>query len=159
LSLDNHASDDHGGAVTDPRLVEALERMVEGAVGLTTLALSEFAPAAELTLPQWRALVVVVRADGIRIGELGGRVGMGLSSASRLVRRLERRGLVTTERDESDRRGTIARPTTHGVQLWEHLVDYRRQAIARLLDDLTSPLPSELADEMQRVEQAFARYA
>jgi DNA-binding MarR family transcriptional regulator len=159
LPLDNLTDDDLGGAVTDPRLIEALERMVERAVGLTTVALGECMPAAELTLPQWRTLVVVVQADGARIGEIGGRVGIGLSSASRLVQRLERRGLVATERDEADRRGTIARPTTRGIQLWEHLVDYRRRVIAQLLDELPSPLPPELADGVLQVERAFARYA
>jgi DNA-binding MarR family transcriptional regulator len=145
--------------VADPLLVEALERMVVGAVGMTTVALAEFAPAAELTLPQWRALLVVARADGIRIGEVGNRVGMGLPSASRLVRRLERRGLVTTARDESDRRGTIVRPTPMGIQLWKHLVDYRRRMIADLLDELPTPPSRDLASQLEQVERAFARYS
>jgi DNA-binding MarR family transcriptional regulator len=147
------------GVTADPRLVEALERLVVGAVGITTLALAECAPAAELTLPQWRALLVVARADGVRIGEIGSRVGMALPSASRLVRRLERRGLVSTARDESDRRGTIVRPTAAGLELWEHLVQYRRRMIADLLDTLPAPLPVELVGALERLERAFARYA
>jgi DNA-binding MarR family transcriptional regulator len=145
--------------MADPRLVEALEGLVVGAVGLTTVALAEFAPAADLTLPQWRALLVVSRADGVRVGEVGERVGMALPSASRLVRRLERRGLVTTARDETDRRGTIVRPTAAGLQLWRSMVGYRRQLIADLLDALPAPLPADLADELERVEGAFARYS
>jgi DNA-binding MarR family transcriptional regulator len=148
-----------GGDMADPRLVEALERLVVGAVGLTTVALAEFAPAAELTLPQWRALLVVARADGVRVTEIGTRVGMALPSASRLVRRLERRGLVTTARDETDRRGIIVRPTAAGLELWRDLVDYRRRLIADLLDTLPAPLPAGLADDLERVERAFARYA
>ena len=145
--------------MADPRLVESLERLVVGAVGITTVALAECAPAADLTLPQWRALLVVARGDGVRIGEIGTRVGMGLPSASRVVRRLERRGLVTTARDESDRRGTLVHPTAAGLQAWEHLVQHRRRMIADLLDALPVPLPADLADELERLEQAFARYA
>ena len=145
--------------MADARLVEALERLIVGAVGMTTVALAEFAPAAELTLPQWRALLVVARADGVRVSEIGTRVGMTLPSASRLVRRLERRGLVTTARDEADRRGTIVRPTAAGLQLWRDLVDYRRRLIADLLDALPAPVPAGLAGELECVESAFARYA
>lgn len=144
--------------MADPRLVEALERLIVAAVGMTTVALAEFAPAAELTLAQWRALLVVARADGVRIGEIAARVDMGLPSASRLVRRLERRGLVTTERDEADRRGTIVRATGTGLQLWKSLVDYRRRMIADLLDDVPVSLPVDLADHLELVERAFARY-
>ena len=49
--------------MADRVLVEALERLVVGAVGMTAVALAEFTPAAELTLPQWRALLVVARAE------------------------------------------------------------------------------------------------
>lgn len=144
--------------MADPRIVIALEHMVVGAVGITTVALAECAPAAELTLPQWRALTVVARTDGIRIGEVGSRVGMGLPSASRLVRRLERQGLVTTERDETDRRRQIVRPTPTGQQLWHDLLEYRRRLIADLLDEMPVPVPPELADELELVARAFARY-
>ena len=145
--------------MADRELVEALERLVVGAVGMTTVALAEFTPAAELTLPQWRALLVVARADGVRIGEIGSRLGMAPPSTSRLVRRLERRGLVTSARDEADRRGTIVRPTTLGLQLWANLVDYRRRLIADLLDTMPAPLPVDLADELEQLDRAFARYA
>ena len=145
--------------MADPRLVEALERIVVAAVGVTTVALAAFAPAADLTLAQWRVLLVVARADGVRIGEIGNRIEVGSPSASRLVRRLERRGLLSTERDESDRRGTIVRATPAGLQLWTSLVDYRRRMIADLIDAVPTPLPGDLADDLEVVERAFARYA
>ena len=145
--------------MADPRLVETLERLVVGAVGITTVALAECTPAADLTLPQWRALLVVARGDGVRIGEVGSRVGMGLPSASRVVRRLERRGLVTTARDESDRRGTLVRATPAGLHAWEQLVQYRRRMISDLVDALPEPLPADITDDLERLEQAFAQYS
>ena len=145
--------------MADPRLVETLERLVVGAVGITAVALAECAPAADLTLPQWRALLVVARGDGVRIGEVGSRVGMGLPSASRIVRRLERRGLVTTARDESDRRGTLVHPTAAGLHAWEQLVQYRRRMISQLLDALPEQLPVDITEDLERLEQAFAQYS
>lgn len=142
----------------DVRLVDALERLVFEAVGLTATALAEFAPATDLTLPQWRALVIVTRADGIRIGEVGGRMGMALPSASRLIRRLERRGLVATARDVRDRRATIARPTAAGIELSAGLAAHRRRMIGEILDHLAAPLQPELATDLELVGDALEEY-
>lgn len=145
--------------MADPRIVEALERLVVGTVGMTAVALAEFAPASELTLQQWRTLVVVTRSDGVRIGEIAARVGLSLPSVSRLVQRLERRDLVTTERDARDRRGTIVRATRAGVDLWAGLAEHRRRMIGDVLDGLPEPLPSDFASALEQMDAAFARYA
>src|SRR5574337_747844 len=92
----------------DPALVDVLERLVVGAVGLTTVALEEEGAAVELTFPQWRALVVVgERTSGIRVGLVAVRIGASVPATSRLLRRMEDRGLVRSARDESDRRATL----------------------------------------------------
>lgn len=59
--------------MADAQVVEALERLVTAAVGLTTVVLGEAGVASELTLPQWRILVVVAESDGSRVGEVAGR--------------------------------------------------------------------------------------
>ncbi len=145
--------------MADPRLVDTLERLVVGAVGLTTTALAGAGPAAELTLPQWRVLVVVAQGDGIRVSDIAGRVGVALPSASRLVRRLEHHGLVQTARDETDRRATIVRATGAGLRVWSALTDRRRRLIADMLDVLDPPLEGSLADQLERIESVFARYS
>jgi len=128
--------------VADARVVEALERLVTAAVGLTTVALGEAGVASELTLPQWRILVVVAQSDGSRVGEVAARIGVSLPAASRLVRRLERRGLVTAIRDERDRRATIVRPTEAGFRLWEDVAGRRRRRLVAALEVLQEPLPA-----------------
>src|SRR5664279_6626766 len=81
-------------AVVDT-LAADLERIAVGAVGLTTRALAEADTGFELTFPQWRALLVLGAGDdGARIGEVATRVGVTVPATSRLLRRLERRGLV-----------------------------------------------------------------
>lgn len=55
------------------------------------------------------------------------------------------------------RRGRVAAEL--GLQLWANLVDYRRRLIADLLDTMSVPLPVDLADELEQLERAFARYA
>lgn len=143
----------------EARLAIALEGLVVGAVGMTSSALEAFSQESELTLQQWRALVVVARTDGIRIGDVGSRVGLTGPSTSRLVRRLERRGLVVTDRDESDRRGTIVRTTARGHELWWSLVQHRRLLILEALSTLRTPVRERLVRDVEQLEAAFARFA
>ncbi len=107
-----------------------LERIVVGAVGLTTRALAQADTGFELTFPQWRALLVLGQGeDGARIGEVAARVGVTLPATSRLLRRLERRGLTALAPDELDRRATRARLTGRGRGVRAAILDHRRAAI------------------------------
>ena len=142
----------------DERLIDALEALVVSGVGLTANALEAAAPAVEITLQQWRALSVIARADGIRTGEVARRVGVAVPSASRLIRRLERRGLVATSRDERDRRATLVRPTADGRALWAALVDERRGRIADALASMDRPVDARTIEDLGSLRAAFARF-
>lgn len=111
-------------------LVHALERIAVGAVGVTARALTHASPGTELTLPQWRALLVIGEEDdGVRIGTVATRVGVTVPATSRLVRRLERRGLLALSTDARDRRATLARLTLHGRQVRGEIVEFRREIL------------------------------
>lgn len=56
-------------------------------------------------------------AGRMRMAELAGSVLLSASGMSRLVERLQRRGLVTRETDASDRRGALAVVTDAGREL------------------------------------------
>ena len=138
---------------------EALERVVYAAVGITTSVLQRYAPGNELTFAQWRVLVIVGAGDnGIRVGEIAARIGASGSAASRLLRRMERHGLVTTERDEHDRRATIVRLGEVGRQLRAQIVRDRRELIRRLLDEHGRPLPLHLVAGLEAIAEAFSAY-
>ncbi len=137
-------------------LVGALERLIAGGVGITTRALADSHPEVEITLPQWRALVIVASGDGARVGEIARRLGRPLPTTSRMVRRLERRGLVTTARDESDRRATKVVATTLGWQVWRDIVARRRQLIAAALVGLPGASQPSFEAHVEAVAEAFA---
>jgi DNA-binding MarR family transcriptional regulator len=122
----------------DP-LLDALERLSVGIVGVTS-AVFAGDPPVDLTLLQWRTLVVATEAkDGLRISELAARVGASLPSASRLVDRLVRRDLVSVEPDPSDRRARVVRPTPRGLELRGRLVERRRNLLAQRVAALRIP--------------------
>jgi DNA-binding MarR family transcriptional regulator len=138
-------------------IIESLEMLMFGAVGMTTLALSA-ASAGELTLSQWRALVVIGKVDAVRVGDIALAVGISLPSASRLVQRLERRHLVTTERDEADRRATLVRLTAKGHELRDEVVARRRGLMESALAAHAPTLPRGLMAGLAAIARAFDRY-
>src|SRR5512140_689774 len=91
-------------ATTD--LASEIERLLTSGIGITARAIDQTERAAELTLVQWRVLVIASQAPGLRIGELAAHLGISIPSASRLVRRIEAQGLVTARRADDDRRAT-----------------------------------------------------
>lgn len=114
-------------------LVAALERLAIGAVDITTRALGAAAPAVDLTFPQWRALLLLGDApDGARISVVAVNVGVTVPATSRMLRRLEHRGLVALAIDETDRRATRARLTTHGADVRARIMASRRAALGTI---------------------------
>ncbi len=120
-----------GGCVTARDALAAdLERIAVGAVGLTTRALASAGSEFDVTFVQWRAIVVLGESeDGARVGEVAGRIGVTLPATSRLLHRLERRGLTVLAVDEQDRRATRARLTDRGRAVREAILAVRRSAL------------------------------
>jgi DNA-binding MarR family transcriptional regulator len=143
----------------DERIVEAVERLMVESVGITAVALGQASPDIELSFHQWRALVVVGARDaGIRVGDIAGRIGSAVPTTSRLVRRLERRGLVVSERDEADRRATLVRLTPAGDRIRQTLVARRRELVRDALAADAAPLSTTLLDGLGQIGEALGRY-
>jgi DNA-binding MarR family transcriptional regulator len=142
-------------AATRP-IVDALERIVFAGVALTTRALSEARADLDLTLAQWRVLVVLGETeDGATISQVAARIGVTLPATSRQLRRLERRGLAAVGRDQSDRRATRVRLTSMGRSARDDVVSFRRQKIAQIagsldLDPAIATQLARIADELDQ---------
>ena len=152
-----------GGAGASARdrepIVEALERLLVGGIGVTALALGRAPKAGDMTLPQWRVLVMIAGEDGVHVGELAVRLGVAVPSASRLVRRLEMRGLVEATRDERDRRATTVRETILGRSVREAVLGHRRELILEALEETVGPGDAEMRAAMSAIGDALSRFA
>lgn len=141
-------------------LVDALEAIAVGAVSLTARALAEAAPGVELTFPQWRAIVVLGEEDdGARVGAVALRVGTTQPATGRLLRRLERRGLVALAMDEADRRATRAQLTPEGRRVCAAILRTRRAALAEIVatTDATQRVTGD--GLVKALAAAFGRFA
>lgn len=105
--------------------------------------------AAGLSSPRLSALSVVVFGGPIRIGDLAEAEQVRPATISRLVRDLERDGLVTRRRDREDHRVQWIHATAKGRRL---LHEGRDRRVARLARDLAA-LPSQDRRTLARAAQ------
>jgi DNA-binding MarR family transcriptional regulator len=134
--------------------VQAIELVARATVDVTTRALAEATPGLDLSLLQWRALLIVGEDPaGVRVGQVGDGVGAPLPAASRLVQRLKRRGLVHVERDPDDGRATRVRLTDAGLHARSTVLARRRHIISEALHPTV--LPAEAVQGLRVVAERF----
>lgn len=125
-------------------VVDWLAGIAFGSVAITASALEHATDGKEVTFTQWRVILFVgEREEGCRVGEVAGFVHASLPTASRLLRRLERRGLLVLQQDEQDRRATRARLTEAGRRVRASVLAYRRDEIAAIVNEVKPPAAAE----------------
>ena len=98
-------------------------------------------------------LLFEIGAEGSRIAELRHRLGLDSGYLSRLLRQLEREGLVTMERDAADGRQRLVRLSPKGRSEWRRL-DERSESLARqLVDPLSDRQRAALASALGTAER------
>jgi DNA-binding MarR family transcriptional regulator len=143
----------------DRDLASAIERMLTSGIGITTRAIDQTPEAVELTLVQWRVLVIASQTEGLRIGELAAHLGISIPSASRLARRIEAQGLVTAMRADDDRRATNIALTTAGREIVEGVVRRRRKLIGLALSAHPEELPTDAVHLVEQIADRLAEFA
>ena len=137
------------------RAIAALERLVILGGSMTSRALQAHPETSGLSVTQYRLFVHVVTSNGVRVGELARRIGARSQTTTRLVQRLEVRGLVRTARGELDRREVIVHAAPLGVDLWTDIGERRRAQIRDALADFT--LDDETVDAIELMAERFSR--
>jgi DNA-binding MarR family transcriptional regulator len=75
----------------------------------------------ELTMPQFKLLLLVASGKGFRVGDLANKLGVTPPTVTTILDRLVEQGLVRREDDPTDRRLVIARLTSQGRDLLQQL--------------------------------------
>ena len=90
--------------------VRAFNRLYTGVIGV----LDEGPADAEYSLPEARVLFELTQQEPLAVTDLRKRLDLDAGYASRLLARLESRGLVSRERSDEDARRQLVRPTPAG---------------------------------------------
>jgi DNA-binding MarR family transcriptional regulator len=138
------------------RAQNALEAVALGSVAVTTRALAS--TALDLTFVQWRVLVIVGEdEDGATVSEIAVRLGAEISPLSRLVGRLARRGLVSTGKDERDRRVTRVNLTDAGRAIRRTVLRRRRELLAVVLAGI-GPISPDVVAVLEKIGDGFRSF-
>lgn len=106
----------------------------------------------EVTLPQFRVLVVLSSVGTLRIGALAERMNANHSTFSRTIDRMATHGLVDRATSADSRREVLVQVTEKGRALVDQVTASRRAEIAGILSRLT---PAEQAT-VREGQQLFA---
>jgi DNA-binding MarR family transcriptional regulator len=141
---------------TDDDLVGATEALLLASRALVGVAARSLAVLNDITLPQYRALVVLMRPTDVTVGDLAVALDIHPSTATRLCDRLERKRLVRRRPGASqDRRLTPVTLTAKGRRLVGRITDHRRRDLAAI----ASSMPPEDLEHVIRGLDAFAAAA
>lgn len=116
-------------------------------VAVATSALAGLAP--EVTLPQFRTLVLLDQHGPMTVTELAEALGVVPSTATRMCDRLVAKGLIRRALDRRNRRCVTVRLAKPGRELIAGSTARRRVEIARILDVLAPADQSRVAEALR----------
>jgi DNA-binding MarR family transcriptional regulator len=112
-------------------VVEALLSASRALVGLAARSLADLD--ADVTLPQYRTLVVLAARGPQRAAEVAVELGVTPSTGTRMCDRLVRKGLIRRTRTASDRRSVRLTLTPAGRALVDEVTTRRREELQRIV--------------------------
>jgi len=92
----------------------------------------------DVTLPQFRALVVLAVRGPRRSTDIADELQVNPSTVTRMLDRLSGKGLVRRTRSTSDRRAVQVRATPAGQRTVEQVMDRRRAELQRIVEATSS---------------------
>ena len=134
----------------DAAAVDAVLTASRSLIAVATRSLG--AAAEEITIAQYRALVVLASRGPQRMADLAGALDVAPSTAGRMCDRLVRKGLIRRHRARVDRRAVLVSVTAAGRQVVDQATARRRA----LIEDILAKLP---ADTQQAAAEALAAFA
>ncbi|GIJ75333.1 MarR family winged helix-turn-helix transcriptional regulator [Virgisporangium ochraceum] len=111
--------------------VEALLAASRALVGIAARSVADVDP--DVTLPQYRALVVLASRGPQKVADIAAELGVAPSTGTRMCDRLIRKDLIRRHRVETDRRVVRLVLTTEGRRLVDRVMRRRRAALSAVV--------------------------
>ncbi|HXW33024.1 MAG TPA: MarR family transcriptional regulator [Acidimicrobiales bacterium] len=141
-------------ATGDEAVVEAIVRASRAIMGIAVQSLSEVSD--EVTLAQYRTLVVLALEGPRRLADLAEALEVSPSTTTRMCDRLEAKALIERTRDELDRREVNLGLTDAGQKLVDTVMDRRREGVRLLLQLVPGHSRPALVESLTVLTQAAA---
>ncbi|MCL2547667.1 MAG: MarR family transcriptional regulator [Symbiobacteriaceae bacterium] len=110
----------------------------------------------DITPPQHNALLQLHRYGNMTIGELSEMLYLAFSTATDLINRMERNGLVVRERDLSDRRVVRVCILDKGERVLDEVIEARRKYFARILQAVPKEEQNQLVRSLRKIDELIS---
>ena len=130
--------------------VDAVSRASRALVGIAAASIASVDD--DVTLPQWRVLVMVDTRGSLNLSAVAAGLDVNPSNASRICDRLIKAGWLDRQESPTDRRNITLSLTATGRRLVTKVVRHRRNAITRVLRGMDP-------DDRELLTTAFDRFA
>lgn len=130
--------------------IDAVLRASRALVGIAAASIAS--SEANVTVPQWRVLVMVDSRGPLNLAAVAAGLDVNPSNASRICDRLIKAGWLDRKESATDRRNITLSLTAAGRQLVAKVVRHRRRTITRVLRGMTEK-------DRQLVTAAFDEFA
>jgi len=137
---------------TDRALVDACIAASRALVAVAARSLADLGE--EVTLPQYRTLVVLRTQGPQRAGDVAAHLGVTPSTASRMIERLVRKRLVRRVRTRDDRRTLRVSLTDAGADVVAQVTARRRAEIEGILQHMPVRGRKAVAEALRRFAEA-----
>jgi DNA-binding MarR family transcriptional regulator len=129
------AAVDRAPAAGEPDTDQVIEAALAASRALVALAARSVAETGEdVTLPQYRMLVVLGTRGSRPVSALASALHVSPPTATRMCDRLVRKGLISRRAGSSDRRQVLLSLTPAGRELLDAVTSHRRREILALLE-------------------------
>jgi DNA-binding MarR family transcriptional regulator len=134
---------------------DLVDALLAASRALVAVAARSLADAGDITLPQYRALIVLATRPGITVGDLAAALDVHPSTATRLCDRLVAKKLVRRAQSPEDRRSIRLELAAAGTRVVEQVTGRRRRDLAAI----AARMPAEAATAAVAALTAFAEAA
>ncbi|HET6965380.1 MAG TPA: MarR family transcriptional regulator [Acidimicrobiales bacterium] len=133
-------------------LVDALLSASRALVAVAARSLGAYE--GEVTLAQYRVLVVLCSLGPQRVVDLAEALAVTQPNATRICGRLSHKGLVRRSRSSADRRTVRVSVTPEGHQVVDQVSAARRQELGRIVGNMTSEHRDQLIEALAKFTAA-----
>ncbi|MDQ4132737.1 MAG: MarR family transcriptional regulator [Actinomycetota bacterium] len=121
---------------------------------LVAVAAQSLADLDDMTLPQYRSLVVLASRGPQNLSSLADILAVNPSTATRVTDRLVQRGLVRRDTSAQSRREIVLEVTPAGREVVQTVTRRRRAALARIVRRLSEAQRSQLVEALTAFGEA-----
>jgi DNA-binding MarR family transcriptional regulator len=140
-------------ATRDVTTDDVIDAVVSASRALVSVAARSIAAASEdVTVVQYRTLVLLASRGPQSLGGLASLVGVTPATATRMCDRLVRKRLITRHSERADRRQIRVALSPRGRQMVDTVTQYRRREIRRIVATITR-------DEQRLLVRALTDFA